>query len=183
MSSKSDTLTIGVLLLPPAIQLLDLSPVDLLAMCSRTYLSECGFPAPLVNTGLSAVTIHYISPSGSGSYTPSTASASILATASTSDEAVQPGKLDILFIPGPPPDAVPDADMKAFMRGHAESENTEVMVICTGIFAAGHAGILHGKNVTAPRGLIPRCRKMFPKVEFDGARRWKADGRVWCSGR
>ena len=174
-----ETLRIGVLLLPP-IQLLDIAPVDLFSMTSKEYLTLCGLPSPITNLGLE-VSITYICPDSSLKMAECTASAAMRVNASLDSKSVAPGTLDILLIPGPPPDSKPDEDSKAFLRAHAEYQKATVMTVCTGIYLGGYAGILDGKNVTGPRALVPQLKKLFPQATFED-KRWVVDGNIWSSG-
>ena len=62
-SNRTSTLTIGVLLFDD-VQLLDISAVDLFAMCSKAYLRACDLPGPIVARGLDRVNVYYISEQG-----------------------------------------------------------------------------------------------------------------------
>lgn len=171
------TTRIGVLLVGD-VQLLDASPIDLFAMLTPAYLEACGFPQPVISSGQD-MAIHYIS------QTPNlnacTANAALRVTDSLESADCAPGKLDILLIPGPDPRAVPNEAVKAFVRAHAEAKDTIVMTVCTGVFVAGYAGILDGKKVTGPRGLVSKLREKFPEARWV-EKRWEVDGRVWTSG-
>ena len=173
------SLRVGVLLIPH-MQLLDASPIDLFGMLSAEYIEACGLPKHLTNLGI-PVSIHYIAASGPGTTNAMTASALLSVTDSFSSPDVQPGKLDALLIPGPDPNLVPSEDVVAFLRKHKEANKTDFLVICTGSFVAGYAGLLDGKTVSGPRGL-DRLKKLFPKANFVD-RRWERDGRVWTSGK
>jgi transcriptional regulator GlxA family with amidase domain len=173
------SLRVGVLLVPP-VQLLDAAPIDAFGMLTPEYLEACGLPGPLTKLAI-PVSIHYIAASGPGTYASMTASASLPVTDSLSSPAVQPGRLDILLIPGPDPNVVPDDDVLSFLRAHKEANQTDFLVICTGSFLAGYAGLLDGKRVTGPRGLLGRLKDKFPRAKFV-ERRWERDDRVWTSG-
>jgi transcriptional regulator GlxA family with amidase domain len=173
------SLAVGVLLIPP-MQLLDASPIDLFGMLTPEYLEACGLPKQLTNLAI-PVSIHYISASGPGTSVSMTASATLGVTDGLSSPAVQPGKLDMLLIPGPDPNLVPDQESLAFIRSHEKGCTTDFLVICTGSFVAGYAGLLDGKRVSGPRGLLDRLKKKFPKAKFVETR-WERDGRVWTSG-
>jgi len=177
--SSPNGLRVGVLLISP-FQLLDASPVDLFSMLTKDYLSACGFPGPLIALGI-PVSIYYISESGPGTLAATAASASIQVTSSLDEETVQPGKLDVLLTPGPDPNLVPSEKVKAFVRSHADGGTTDFLFVCTGIFVAGHAGIIDNKKVTGPRGLLPKLKSMFPKTIWL-EKRWACDGRIWTSG-
>lgn len=175
----ADHLRVGVLLVPP-MQLLDASPIDVFGMLTPEYLEACGLPAPLTRLAI-PVSIHYIAASGPGTYASMTANTSLPVTDSLSSPAVQPGQLDTLLIPGPDPNLVPDDDVLTFLRAHKDADQTDFLVICTGSFLAGYAGLLDEKTVTGPRGILDRLRKKFPKAKFV-EKRWERDERLWTSG-
>ena len=177
MSQKS--LQVGILAFE-AIQFLDASPVDLFGMLTREYLEACQLPSPLVELG-QQVDFHYISAGGSGTVVSMTSNAGLQITAGLEDEAVKPGKLDILLIPGPDPRAATPDAYKRFLKGHAD-HGTTILSICTGIIPAGRSGILNGKRVTGPRALLPTLRKQFPEAKWED-KRWMKDGNLWCSGK
>ncbi len=179
-ATMATSLRVGILLIP-SMQLLDASPIDAFGMLTPEYLDVCGLPAPLTKLAI-PVSIHYISASGPGTYASMTASASLPVTDSLDSPAVQPGQLDALLIPGPDPSLIPDEDVLTFLRAHKKAEQTDLLVICTGSFIAGYAGLLDGKTVTGPRGLLDRLRKKFPLAKFV-ERRWERDGRLWTSGK
>lgn len=180
------SLRVGVLL-PAPVQLLDASAIDLFGMLTPEYLEACKLPAPLTKLAI-PVSIEYIGPEPTSSDVPTaqtiptTSSACLPITATFTSPSVQPGKLDVLLMPGPDPSYVPPADVIAFLKLHQQkSKEMDFLVICTGSFTAGYAGLLDGKNVTAPRGLLGDVKKKFPKAKF-GERRWERDGRIWSSG-
>lgn len=170
---------IGVLLLPP-VQLLDVSPVDLLGMLDPAYLASTPLPGPLLG-GAVPSTISYIGPQGAGSLASCTASATLRIDAGFDDASVAPGKLDLLMIPGPEPKAETDERAKRFIRAHVEEGRVTLMTICTGCLPAARTGVFKGKKVTGPRGLLPGLKKEFPDTEW-ADKRWTRDGSVWSSG-
>ncbi|KIW30748.1 uncharacterized protein PV07_02452 [Cladophialophora immunda] len=176
---KATSLRIGILLIPP-VQLLDASAIDLFGMLTPEYLEACGLPKPLRDLAV-PVEIHYIAATGSGTHASMTSSATLPVTDSLSSPAVQPGHLDALLIPGPDPNLIPEEDVLAFLRAHKEADQTDFLVICTGSFPAGFAGLLDGKRITGPRGLLGKLKEKFPAANFVD-RRWERDGRMWSSG-
>lgn len=178
-SAKATSLRVGVLIIPP-VQLLDAAPIDLFGMCSPEYLQATSLPKPLLQLAI-PVSIHYISASGPDTSAELTANAFLRVTASLSSPEVQPGNLDTLLIPGPDPNLVPDDQYLDFIRAHDKAGQTDILVICTGSYAAGYAGILDGKRVSGPRGLLPELKKKFPKVNYV-ERRYETDGRLWSAG-
>ncbi|KIX93183.1 uncharacterized protein Z520_11037 [Fonsecaea multimorphosa CBS 102226] len=182
MTSTTPTATslrVGILLIPP-VQLLDASAIDLFGMLTPEYLEACGLPKPLADLAI-PVEIHYIAATGPGTHASMTSSATLPVTDSLSSPAVQPGQLDTLLIPGPDPNLVPEEDVLSFLRAHKAAGKTDFLVICTGSFAAGHAGLLDGKRISGPRGLLSKLREKFPAGKFV-ERRWERDGRIWSSG-
>lgn len=179
-NTKATSLRVGVLVIPP-VQLLDLSPIDLFGMCSAEYLRATSLPKPLLDLAI-PVSIHYISASGPDSNVELTANAKIRATASLSSPEVQPGELDTLLIPGPDPNLMLDEAYLDFLRAHEKAGQTDILVICTGSYPAGYAGLLNGKRVSGPRGLLPDLKKKFPEARYV-ERRYETDGRLWSAGR
>jgi transcriptional regulator GlxA family with amidase domain len=174
------SLRVGVLLIPP-VQLLDAAALDVFGMLSPEYLTACGLPQPLLDLAI-PVSIHYINGgSAPDSHVPMTSSATLPVTDTLTSPAVQPGQLDVLLIPGPDPNLVPNESVLDFIRGHEKANSTDFLVICTGSFPAGYAGLLDGKRVTGPRGLMSKLKSKFPDAQFVD-RRWERDGRVWTSG-
>lgn len=173
----SPPLRIGVLILPP-VQLLDVSPVDLFYIADKEYLEICNLPRPITALGLNTTTTYI---AASGPFAECTASAALRVTADLATPSVQPGKLDILFLPGPDPNSVPGEEEKAFIRSHADV-GTSILSVCTASFALGHAGILKGRKATGPRSLLGKMREMFPDTEWVD-KRWIQDREIWCSGK
>jgi putative intracellular protease/amidase len=177
---------IGVFI-PKTVQLLDLSPIDLFGMISPEYLRACQLPEPLIALGIPS-TIHYISVPESGTHVELTASASLRVTKTINDIEVQPGKLNIILVPGPDPAAVFEEPTLRFLREHASSKGpdekkVDILSVCTGANLLGQSGLLKGKKASGPRALIPMLRKKFPEVEWNDSKRWVQDGNVWTSGK
>lgn len=178
-------LNIGVFM-PKGVQLLDLSPVDLFGMMSPDYLRACQLPEPLIALGIPS-TIHYISVPETGTHVELTAGASLKVTKIIDDPEVQPGKLDVLLVPGPDPAAIIDEPALKFLRGHAswkgsDGKEVDILSVCTGAFILGQSGILKGKKASGPRALVPKLRKSFPYTEWNDNKRWVHDGNIWSSG-
>jgi len=175
-------LRIGVLLVD-TVQFLDAAPIDLFGMLSKSYLKSHSFPSSVSSLGLDPVTILYISPSDDDPCLAGlTADAALRVTRSLTSSDCAPGKLDILIIPGPRPSFQISNDIKAFVQGHAAVEKTIVMTICTGIFVAAQAGILHGKTATGTGAFLPELKEKYKDVNWV-RRRWAVDGNFWSSGR
>jgi len=175
-------LHIGVLIVPP-IQLLDIAPIDLFAMLSQPYFEACNLPPSLVALAIPAsdLKITYISASGPTSTAETTASLGLAINAGLDDPAVAPGKLDILLIPGPPPDLQVDELVLEFVRQHVKS-GVDLLTVCTGFNVAAQAGVLDGKHATGTRGVTDLLAKKFPAVKWE-VKRWVVDGRTWTSGK
>lgn len=173
---------IGVLIVPP-IQLLDLSPIDLLAMTSRDYFAACNLPQPLLDIAIpsSDLTVTYISHTGPNSFSPTTAGVRLAIDAGVDDERVKPGKLDILMIPGPPPATRPPEEVLGWIKAHVEA-GVDLLTVCTGAFVAGYAGVLDGKRASGPRGVLDLLKKECPGVEWVD-KRWVNEGNIWSSGK
>lgn len=116
-----------------------------------------------------------------------TAQAKLATNATLKTPNVQPGQLDILMIPGPPPGLKMSAETSHFVQQHA-GHGTIILTICTGCFVAAQAGILDGLNASGPRALVPSLRKGYPKVVWDDKHRWvksvsnHGKGEIWSSG-
>ncbi|OGE54216.1 hypothetical protein PENARI_c006G02527 [Penicillium arizonense] len=112
----SQVLRIGVLLVG-SVQLLDLAAVDLLYMATPEYLNSSSLTQALIDMGRPCQ-IHYIGQGGASNMTPATAQMSIQLTDAPTDEAVSPGKLDVVIVPGPSLKAMPPAEEYLdFVRG------------------------------------------------------------------
>ncbi|KAF2020293.1 class I glutamine amidotransferase-like protein [Aaosphaeria arxii CBS 175.79] len=174
-------LRIGVLIVPP-IQLLDISPIDLLAMLKRSYFEACNRPAELVAQAIpdEDLQITYISLSGPSTSASTTAALDLKVDAGLDDPSVAPGKLDILLIPGPPPGLRPEEEVLDFVRAHVES-GVELLTICTGVFVAAFAGVLNGKRATGTRGVKGLLEESFKEVKWED-KRYVNDGKIWTSG-
>lgn len=103
------------------------------------------------------------------------------------DPEVQPGMLDILLVPGPPPFQPFGSDILEFLKGHVEfkGENgkvTDVLSVCTGCCLLAQAGALKGKEASGPRGIMTELKKKYPETLWDEGRRWVQDGNIWSSG-
>ena len=185
--ASNPTVRVGVLLLE-AVQLLDLSSIDLLNMISQSYLANIPFPEPL-KAGAVPMEILYVNEAGPNKLHKCTANVEMRVDASISDKICAPPKkggektLDILLIPGPDPWAYKPTDaLNGFIKGHFDS-GTDLLVICTGAYPAGYAGILNGRKATGPKLVLPELRTKFPEAELeDGEKRWISDGNLWSSG-
>lgn len=172
-------LRVAVLLLAP-VQLLDVSPIDLFGMLTKEYLTACGLPAPLLRGAVASRIFYVAAQPGEDAVAECTAGAGLRVTHLLSDEECSPGRVHVVLIPGPDPKMVPGEAVRAFIRGHVGS-GAAVLTVCTGVFAAGYAGVLEGRRATGPRALVGGLRGKFPGVRWED-KRWVCDGNVWSSG-
>ncbi|KAK4191756.1 class I glutamine amidotransferase-like protein [Podospora australis] len=178
------TIHLGVLL-ATEVQLLDLACVDIFASASHEYLSLLNLvPAPIKNLAPS-VKIYYVSSAQPGTLLPLTAGLSIASTHHLSDPLVQPGKLDIVLVPGPDPNATWEDSITDWLAAQAKDTRTDILSVCTGVYLCGAAGLLRGKQVSGPRGLQGGLKNKFPDqdVKWVGeSLRWVQDGNFWSCG-
>lgn len=175
---------IGVYI-PGDAQLLDVACVDILGMMSGDYMEVTGSPSQLVAIA-PHVKIVYITTTQQllNKAVPFTSSMTMVPTHDIEHPDVQPGKLDIVVIPGPAPSTVFAPEALDFLRKHAENVSTDILSICTGIYVCGQAGILAGKTACGPRGLQSDIAARFPGVTLIGdTHRWVQDGNLWSSGK
>ncbi|KAH8890817.1 hypothetical protein GQ53DRAFT_747018 [Thozetella sp. PMI_491] len=100
-----------------------------------------------------------------------------------SDPVVAPGALDIVFIPGPDPDAEVPKEVTAWLAAHASRPETDILSVCSGAYTCGAAGILKGRNACGPRIFQDDLREKFPEATWVGDElRWVQDGNIWSSG-
>ncbi|QKX63918.1 uncharacterized protein TRUGW13939_11090 [Talaromyces rugulosus] len=168
------------MLLTDQVQLLDMAAVDLLQMASPEYMRIVGVPEPVASQG-KPVKIIYIGKQGATKVQEVTATSGVCLTHTTADSEVAPGSLDILLIPGPDPNNLPDQETLDFVRAHNEHKTT-MLVICTGALLGAHSGIYNGRNVTGPRMLEPLLKQQFPDVHWDFSIRSLQDGHLWTAG-
>lgn len=175
-------LRVGVLLVD-SVQLLDIAAVDLLYMTDPEYIEAIGMPKPIQDLGRPCQ-VHYIGRGGPKEHSPVTAHLNVSLTDSLESPAVAPGKLDVLFIPGPPPSNMPCGnDYLEFICQHYAA-GAEVMSVCTAALVIAYSGITKGMTATAPRFLIPRLQKEFPDTKlWDDSMRVVRDGNLWSCGK
>jgi transcriptional regulator GlxA family with amidase domain len=178
MTSKKP-LQVGILLTDP-VQLLDMACVDMLAMGTPEYLSSTGMPKNVISLG-KPCDFYWIGLPKGEKLQDTTAVVKVQTTHTIEDEAVAPGSLDILVIPGPDPKNEPSGEVRKFVREHNEVKTT-MFIICTGAFVAAYSGIYEKKHVSGPRALIPDLKKKFPGVVWDDSLRVVRDGHLWTSG-
>ncbi|KAK1966275.1 ThiJ/PfpI family protein [Colletotrichum sublineola] len=194
MPNNNETVKVGVFI-PSECQLLDMACVDVFAMMSKEYLGLLPMLPKHIPALAPSMTFFYITAPAAASVETAephplntlrlTAGAKMLATHDISHPDVQPGKLDIVLVPGPDPSTTDwDENVLGFLKDHAEQrETTDVLSVCTGVFLCGAAGVLEGRMVCGPRGLQDVLRKRFPGAEFVGEKyRWFQDGNFWSCG-
>lgn len=157
---------IGVFL-PAEVQLLDLACVDLFHMMSKEYLDSIPIIPKHVADMAPSVAIYYIS-CGEKEMMSFTSNMTIRISHDIVHPDVQPGKLDILLVPGPNPTTPRDETAIEFLRGHANSKGTDILSVCTGIYLCGDAGLLEGRKASGPRGLQSDLKKRYPDVKLVG---------------
>lgn len=178
------TVRVGVYM-PRGSQLLDMACVDVLHMMSHEYLGLLGLIPAHVAAVAPSVQIFYITSKDNmaAGRIPLTAFAVLVPTHELSDPSVGAGELDIVLIPGADPAEEFTEEETGWLRRHMETEGTDVLSVCTGIFLCGQAGILEGRKACGPRGLQGELRKKWPGTDFVGETvRWQQDGRFWSCG-
>ena len=179
----SGRITIGVFI-PCGAQLLDVAAVDVLGVMSKEYFATASdIVPPPIFAATPEVTVYYISTPSSGDEIPLTSGAILKPTHTYEDDAVAPGKLDIVLVPGPDPACNPDEGGLEWLRRQNATKGVDILSVCTGLYICGAAGIADGKLASGPRGVQDDLRKKFPKVKLVGAnQRWVQDGNFWSSG-
>ncbi|KAL8858070.1 MAG: hypothetical protein Q9178_005395 [Gyalolechia marmorata] len=172
MSSRSP-LKVGVLLCS-VVQLMDVSPLDMLGMLDKHYVGGTDFSKHLVAKALD-IEYCFINETGE-SPNPMTAGFKLAVTHSI--ENCPP--LDILLIGGPDPSYRPSKAVQDFVQKQYEHVRA-LLTVCTGYLPALYSGILDGKTATAPRDLLPMLKEEKPEVKWV-EKRWVRDGKVWSSG-
>ncbi|KAK0618446.1 class I glutamine amidotransferase-like protein [Bombardia bombarda] len=182
-SDSRKTVRIGVFI-PTEAQLLDTACIDVFGSMSYEYQSGLSYMIPETIYSLApSVSISYISTIKPGELIRLTGSMKVACTHHLSDPEVQPGQLDIVLIPGPDPRTAWEAAVTDWVAGHAATEGTDILSVCSGIFVCGAAGILKGKKACGPRGLQSQLKKQFEDVTWLGDElRWIQDGNIWSSG-
>ncbi|EAQ93649.1 hypothetical protein CHGG_01884 [Chaetomium globosum CBS 148.51] len=178
------TIRVGVFI-PKECQLLDMACVDVFGTMSHEYFTILGdgVPSPIANLAPS-VKIFYISTVQPNNPIPMTSAAHLCCTHHLSDPAVQPGKLDVVLVPGPDPatDWTKHPEATDWLAAHAARAETDILSVCTGIYLCGAAGLLRGRKACGPRNLQGDLAKKFEGVQWVGEEmRWVKDGNLWSS--
>ncbi|KAL2155135.1 hypothetical protein VTH82DRAFT_3811 [Thermothelomyces myriococcoides] len=184
-TGSREIIRIGVYI-PTECQLIDMACIDIFGSLSHEYFTIIGdtVPAPIANLAPS-VQIFYISTVRPGEPIDMTSSARLVCTHHISDPAVQPGRLDIVVVPGPDPktDFSKRTEATDWLAAHAARPETDILCVCTGIYLCGAAGLLKGRKACGPRGLQRDLAKKFEGVQWVGDElRWVRDGNLWTCG-
>ncbi|KAI0974535.1 class I glutamine amidotransferase-like protein [Xylaria arbuscula] len=177
-------LHIGVFI-PTDCQLLDAAGVDIFGSLSYEYFSVLKGLVPQVVLDLApSIQIHYIGSVQAGEKIPMTSNQFVIATNHYSEPEVAPGKLDIIYVPGPDPSAPFPEGAVEWLRTQGATEGVEILSVCTGIFLCGAAGLLKGRSICGPRGMQDALKqKGFEPSSMRGHElRWIQDGNFWSSG-
>ncbi|KAI0446798.1 class I glutamine amidotransferase-like protein [Xylaria telfairii] len=175
---------IGVFI-PVDCQLLDAAGVDIFGSMSYEYLSslEQMMPKPVIDSAPS-VEIHYIGSVQAGEGITMTSNQVVVATNHYNDPEVAPGKLDIVYIPGPDPEAHFPEDALEWLRKQDATEGVDILSVCSGIVLCGAAGILKGRDICGPRAMQDMLKaKGWGEKSMQGHKlRWVQNGHFWSSG-
>ncbi|SLM33397.1 Protein kinase A anchor protein, nuclear localisation signal domain [Lasallia pustulata] len=167
-------LQVGVLLCGEGVQLLDVSPVDLLGMLQPQYIRACQLPQSLADMSIE-MEIHFISETGHGPHQLTGGMKCAVTHSLTTCPA-----LSILIVGGPPPTYRPSQPIQSFLHKQVQSGSV-LFSVCTGIFVALPTDLLQSKRATAPRMLLPMLRAQHPETHWE-EKRWVRDGHLWSSG-
>ena len=177
------TVRIGVFM-PSEVQLLDLACIDVFGTMGYDYMSIIPFLPKHVAELAPKVEIAYIGSKAPGTLSTLTSGVKMPITHHLSNPEVAPGKLDIVLVPGPPPDGKWGEDVLEWLRAQMATQSTDCLSVCTGIYLFGEAGLLKGKKACGPRGLQGDILKKYPGVTLLGHElRWVQDGNFWSSGK
>ncbi|TRX96153.1 hypothetical protein FHL15_002877 [Xylaria flabelliformis] len=168
---------------PGGAQLLDLACIDIFHMMSKEYLSVIPMLPKHIVDMAPEVQIFYITSPDTKPMVLLSAELNIYATHDITDPEVQPGKLDIMLVPGPDPNASWERPILDFLAEHSKCETTDVLSVCTGIFLCGAAGLLDGRTACGPRSLQGMIKQKHPTAKLVGEKyRWIQDGNFWSGG-
>ncbi|KAK3394473.1 class I glutamine amidotransferase-like protein [Podospora didyma] len=178
-SNSRKTVRIGVFI-PTEAQLLDVAVVDVLGSTSCEYFRIIDAPSVIIDLAPRVTIFCTVQP---GELIPTTSNLKLECTHHLSDPEVQPGKLDIVLVPGPNPKSTWDDPVTSWLAAHAARSETDILSVCTGVFLCGAAGILKGKKACGPRSVQSILRSRFEGVTWPGGElRWVKDGNIWSSG-
>ncbi|ORX92897.1 putative amidotransferase-domain-containing protein [Clohesyomyces aquaticus] len=174
--SKS-SLKIGVLLLgQDRIQLLDLAPLDMLAMIGRDRISQLNAPEQALYEAVDELDIRYINERGEGSNLV-TSSTRIPVTNSFHNSP----QFDVLVIPGSfTADEIP-APASDFIKAQASDPNLiAIMSISSGVLSLVQTGFLHERRAAAPPSQLAHLQQRYPETAWQETR-WSRHGNFWSS--
>jgi len=181
---KETVVRIGVFI-PGECQLLDQACIDIFGSMSHQYMDLIkGFVPQAIADLAPTINIHYIGSVKAGGHIFLTSNQKIIATNHFSDPEVAPGKLDIVLVPGPDPNSKFEKEPLDWLKKQSETEGTDILSVCTGIFICGEAGLLKGRTVCGPRGMQDLISEKYGKdiVQKGTELRWVQDGNFWSSG-
>ncbi|KAL8878119.1 MAG: hypothetical protein Q9198_004009 [Flavoplaca austrocitrina] len=193
--SSPTPLKVGVLL-SPTTQLMDVAPLDMLGMIDKFYAQS--YPEHIAANALD-IEYYFVNETGESPHSmtggfklavtvsalrfPRRKYACIMPThrVTTLQHSISTcPPLDILLIGGPAPTYRPSEAIQHFIQTQYQHVR-HLLTICTGYIPALYSGVLDGKTVTAPRGLLPVLKEEKPDVKWV-EKRWVRDGKVWSSG-
>lgn len=173
---------IGIFI-PNDAQTLDVATVDVLGVMSKEYLGVMDFLPSHVAGIAPSIQVYYITTPANGAEVKLTSGMVIKSTHLYTDEAVAPGTLDIVIVPGPDPKSEFEEGGLKWLARHAATEGVDILSVCTGAFICAAAGIADGKLFSGPRGLQADLKKNHPAIKLVGDdHRWVRDGNLWSSG-
>ena len=177
------SIKIGVFL-PAMTQFLDVACVDTLGVMSQEYMSQLP-PSirPPAAAQAPSVSVYYITMPGKNNLITLSSGATLIATHLYTDDAVAPGNLDLVVVPGPDPFQKFEKASLEWLKSHADTPNVDILSICTGAFLVAAAGITDGKKASGPRFMQDDLVRMYPGTQWVGGEyRWVRDGSLWSSG-
>ncbi|KAI8954296.1 class I glutamine amidotransferase-like protein [Xylaria longipes] len=175
---------IGVFV-PTECQLLDAAGVDIFGSMSYEYLSALGqlLPQAVIDNAPS-VEIRYIGSVHAGESIPMSSGHAVVATNHYSDPEVAPGKLNIIYVPGPDPTVDFPEGAVEWLRQQGATEGVDILSVCSGIVLCGAAGLVKGRAICGPRAMqdFIEQKGFEPKSMRGHELRWIQDGNFWSSG-
>lgn len=175
---STQTLNIGLLLLPEYQWLDAAGPVDYINSHSRQMISRLQLPATIVDKS-PIINWHYIS----NDLTPVRATSGPLQQPSCTFDTYP--QLDYLVVPGPDPFAPLQEGCVAFLKKLIVDPSFKaLLLVCTGSMAVAQTGILDGHNVCSNKVVLKAAAEkglLNKKVKWVGDRRWIVDGKVWSA--
>lgn len=176
---SSQTLHIGVLLLPSYVLLDAVGPTEYINSHTQEALKGGGgIPEEIIAKGATIVW-HYIS-SDLNPVQPSIGSPQI-PTATYRDYP----ELHYLIVAGGDPTAILPEGCAAFLQGLIVKDTFKgLLTVCTGSILVAQSGILDGFSVCSDKyalRTLALAGTLDKKVKWIGDKRWNVDGKVWSS--